>query len=191
MNCWRNTRFRKKIIPLIEKQLTKLFNHYNTNSKADEDQLQKQLTILQNQLTQVKIRFGLNQIDKETYDMTLDHLNEQIREINKEMNSGDVTISNLEQLISQSLKKLSKLSAVWDSIDFENKRILHKTLFPEGIFYNAQKHDYLTRKVNGFVELVSSVSNSCKENKKRNSQYSIENSCPVRESRLELPTFGL
>lgn len=181
----------QKLFPLIEKQLTKLFNHYNADSRNEEDQLQKQLTTLQNQLKQLKIRFGLNQIDKETYDVTLEHLNGQILEINKETNSGNEKISNLEKLISQSLKKLSKLNTVWTSSDLEGKRILHKTLFPEGIFYNSDNHEYLTRKVNSFVELVSSVSNSCEGNKKRNSQNIIENSCPVRESRLELPTFGL
>lgn len=179
------------ISPLIELQLIKLFNHYNSDNASSENDLQKQLAIHQNQLKQVKIRFGLNQIDKETYDITVEHLDKQMREINKECNSGNQTISNLEKLISESLKKLVKLNTVWGSSDLDGKRILHKTLFPEGIFYNVQKHEYLTRKVNSFVELVSSISASCKENKKRNSQNFIENSCPVRGSRLELPTFGL
>lgn len=179
------------ISPLIELQLTELFNHFNADNTSCENDLQKQLTILQNQLKQVKIRFGLDQIDKEIYEMAVEHLDKQMREINKELNSGNQTISNLEKLISESLKKLGNISKIWGSSDLEDKRILHKTLFPDGIFYNVQSHEYLTRKVNSFVELVSSISASCKENKKRNSQNIIENSCPVRESRLELPTFGL
>jgi hypothetical protein len=61
-------------------------------------------------------------------------------------------------------------------------------LFPEGVFYDVEKHQYLTRKVNGFIELVSSISTACSDNKKRNLQKNIENSCPVPESRLELPS---
>jgi site-specific DNA recombinase len=56
----------------------------------------KQLAAIQIQLKQLKIRLGLNEIDKETYEMTMEHLGcEQVQKINKEMNSGNVTISNL------------------------------------------------------------------------------------------------
>ena len=65
---------------------------------------------------------------------------------------------------------------------------MHKILFPDGIFYNAQKHQYLTRKINRFVELVASISSSYEENKNGNSQHLSENSRPVPESRLELPS---
>ena len=47
----------------------------------------------------------------------------------------------------------------------EKQRILDKTLFAERIFYNVENHQHPTRNVNSFVELVSSVSNSCGENK--------------------------
>lgn len=94
-----------------------------------------------------------------------------MREINKELNSGNHTISNLEKLISELLKKLRNISKIWRSSDLESKRILHKTLFPEGIVYNVQNHEYLTRKVNSFVELVISISASCKKNKKELSKY--------------------
>jgi site-specific DNA recombinase len=181
----------KNLFPLVEMQLTKLFTHYDANNSLNEGQLEKQLATLQAQLKQLKIRFGLKEIDKEIYEMTMEHLGAQIREINKELNNGNPTISNREKLISQSLKKLENISKIWGSSDFEGKRILHKTLFPEGIFYNVEKHQYLTRKVNSFIELVSSISTACNGNKKRNFQNVIENSCPVPESRLELPTFGL
>lgn len=109
------------ISPLIELQLIKLFNHFNADNTSCENDLQKQLAIIQNQLKHVKIRFGLNQIDKETYEMTVEHLDKQMREINKELNSGNQTISNLEKLISESLKKLGNISKIWGSSDLESK----------------------------------------------------------------------
>lgn len=180
-----------EIFTLIEFQLTKLFKNYNDDNSTNEKQLEKQLSTIQHQVKQLKIRFGLGQIDKETYGLTHQHLNEQLLEINKELNSGKVTISNLDIMLSKSLKMLENISKIWDSRDLEGKRQLHKILFPEGIFYNAQKHDYLTRKVNKFIELTTSISISCEENKNGNFQNFIENSRPVSGSRLELPTFGL
>ena len=181
----------KVIIPVIELQLTRLFKSYNEDNLTDEKQLEKQVTAIQNQLKQLKIRFGLGNIDKETYDLTNLHLQEQMFEINKELNNGKVTISNLNNLLSKALKKLENLNRIWPSSDLEGKRTLHKILFPEGIFYDAQNHQYLTRKTNQFVELVCSISTTYEKNKNRNFQNFIEDSGSVSGSRLELPTFGL
>ena len=146
---------------------------------------------MEGQLKQLKIRFGLNQIDKETYHLTEEHLHSQMQKINQELNYVNGKISNLEILISQSLKKLQNISKIWASSDLEGKRILHKTLFPEGIFYNVQKHQYLTRGINKFLELVNSISNSCEDKKNGNSQKFLENSHPVAGSGVEPETFGL
>jgi hypothetical protein len=115
----------------------------------------------------------------------------QIQEVDKEMGSGNVKTSNLKKLISQSLEKLESISKICGSSDFEGKRILHKTLFPDGIFFNAGKHQYLTRKVDSFVELVSSISAAYCDNKKGNLQNIIENSHPVARSGVEPETSGL
>ncbi|MBS1512434.1 MAG: recombinase family protein [Bacteroidetes bacterium] len=179
------------IRPLIELQLTKLFYHYNSSTMESDRQIENQYSTVQEQLKQLKIRYGIGQIDKETYEVTLEHLNEKLLEISKELNNGKVKISNLEELLSKSLKKLENLSKIWGSSDLEQKRSMHKTLFPEGIFFNAQKHEYLTRKTNQFIELVASISSCYEANKKGSFQNFIENSRPVPESRLELPTFGL
>lgn len=167
------------IIPLMEIQLTKLFKNYNEVNLIDEKQLEKQEIAIQNQLKQLKIRFGLGNIDKETFELTNQHLLEQRLEINKELNNGKVTISNLENLLSKALTKLANLNVVWTSTDLEGKRAMHKIMFPEGIFYDAQNHQYLTRKTNQFVALVSSLIPCYEQNKNRKFQNFIEKSGPV------------
>jgi site-specific DNA recombinase len=180
-----------KLTPLIELQLTKIFDHYNAGSSDTQNQFEKQLATLQNQIKQLKIRFGMNAVDKETHDLTLEHLTLQVIEVNKELNTGKGKISNLENLISQSLKKLGNLSEIWCSSDLDGKRILHKSIFPGGIFYNVKKHQHLTRKVNSYIELVSSMSKACEGKKKGNLQSLSENSRDVARSGVEPETFGL
>jgi hypothetical protein len=46
----------------------------------------------------LRIHLGLCKIDQETYDITYEHLSEQIQKIGKEMNNAMVKISNLEEL---------------------------------------------------------------------------------------------
>jgi len=139
----------------------------------------------------LKIRLGLGKIDKETYDLTFEHLNEQIVKVNKELNNGKIKISNLESVLKTALNKLEKLSKIWGSGELEDKRALQKNLFPEGIFYDAKNNQYLTRNINQFVELVSCLSSSCEDIKKEDSSNLLEKSSLVPGSRLELPTSGL
>ncbi len=181
----------KQLQPLIELQLTKLFNHYNSSSFDENKKLEQQHAGIQQQLKQLKIKFGLGSIDKETFELTQEHLSQQLLHIGKELNTGKIKISNLDKLLSNSLKKLENISKIWYSSDLDGKRLLQKTMFPDGIYYDAKNHQYLTRKMNNFIELTASISATCEENKKRNFQENLENSSKVSGSRLELPTFGL
>ena len=180
----------KKFVPLIEMQLIKLFKHYNENNSVNEN-LEKHYTLLQKEMKDLKIRLGLGKIDKETYDLTFEHLNEQIVKMSKELNNGKVKISNLESVLKNALNKLEKLTEIWGSGELEEKRALQKTLFPEGIFYDVKNNQYLTRNKNQFIELVNCLSTSCEDIKKEDLCIFSEKSSLVSGSRLELPTFGL
>lgn len=85
-------------------------------------------------------------------------------------------LANLDLLISVSLQKLENLSVIWASNDLERKRIMHKTLFPEGIFYDAEKHECLTTQTNGFIALTNCLAEEYKQNKNRNHQFLLEDS---------------
>ena len=181
----------QRFTPLIEKQLTKLFKHHNENKNSTNEQLEKQYDSIQKQVKELRIRSGLGKIDQETFSITFEHLNGQILQISKELNDGNIKISNLESLLKNALKKLENISKIWASGELDAKRALQKTLFPEGIYYDVKNNEYLTRKKNKFIELVNCISTSCEKIKKEDCQYKIEKSSLVSGSRLELPTFGL
>lgn len=142
-------------------------------------------------MKELKIRYGLGKIDKETYELAFEHLNEQILNAGKELNNGKLKISNLDSLLKKSVQKLSNLSKIWGSGNLEDKRALQKTLFPEGIYYDVKNNQYLTENTNTFVELVACISNEYETKKKEDPSTFDEKSSSVPESRLELPTFGL
>ena len=177
--------------PLIELQLKKLFTHFNNPALDKDTVLADRLSALQKDLKNLKIRRGLGQIDQETFDLTNEHLYEAIAQINKEMDSEIPKISNLEKLIVESLKKLTKLNVVWSSSNLEEKRIFQKTLFPNGIFFDAEKHEYLTFNSNKFMAVVNSLSTEYAENKNATFPNFQEKSRSVSGSGLEPPTFGL
>ena len=95
----------QNLYPLIELQLKKLFDHFNSDSISNDKKLLSQSILLQNQIKQLKIRFGLNQVDKEIFELTMEHLTSKMLEIDKEMHNGHEKTSNLEKIDFSVVKK--------------------------------------------------------------------------------------
>lgn len=66
-----------------------------------------------------------------------------------------------------------------------------KTLFPDGVFYDVENNQYLTKNTNKFIELIDCILGSYDLKTKEEFPVKAENSSFVARSRLELPTFGL
>ncbi len=159
-------RIPKKIFPLVKDQLTKLFEQHDNGLAQNDQHLDTQKKAIDAKLKNLKIRHGLGEIDKETFDLTFEHLKAQLDIIVREQNQLAPKISNMEKLIEYSFDKLNNLSEIWVSSDLEGKRRLQKTLFPDGIYYNVEKHSYLTKKMNSFIALTSQLAQDFADNKK-------------------------
>ena len=90
-------------------------------------------------------------------------------------------LKNDEKLV----KSLQNISEIWGSVGYIDKQNLQITLFPEGILYDNEKHDYLTPEINSFVFLTNSISTDCNENKNGIFQNNIEKSHSVVPTGIE------
>lgn len=100
----------------------------------------------------VKIRYGLGDIDRETYDLTFTHLSEQISQVTKEISVTQTPkTSNLDRLITGAINKLHNIHEIWRLSRLEGRKRIQKVLFPEGIFYDATNHQYLTKNTSSFI----------------------------------------
>ena len=178
-----------EIVPLVKMQLTKIFNHFNEGNSTNEQVVKNQLASLEQKLKELKIRHGLGEIDRETYDLAFNHLSDQMRNVTKEMNTLTPKISNLDKLLSVAMKKLPKLAQVWRLSNLETKRRIQKTLFPEGILYDAKNHEYLTKRTNGFLYLISCISNGYAQDKNWTFQFLLEKSSEAPPVGLEPTTL--
>lgn len=181
----------EKLLPLIKLQLEKLFYNLNDHNKGNEDTLKRELNNKEADFKQLKIRFGLGKIDTETYQLTADHLSEEIAKINKELNAQPIQLSNLDKMIESSLKKAQNISRIWVSSDIDEKRNLHRMLFPDAVLYDGKNHRYLTTNMNSYFKTITSFSSDNAGNKKRNYHFFDDNSLSVAGSGVEPETFGL
>lgn len=177
------------VMPLVKTQLIKLY--YQSYEAKDNNTLKDQLAALEKQIKNLKIRHGLQEIDKETYDLTVEHLNGKMQVIRKELDNETVQVSNIEDLLTQSFYKLENLALVWTSSDLEGKRRIQRTVFPDGILYDAKNHKCLTEKLNEFVRVSVDLARVPSENEKANFQDFLENSLSVARKGVEPLTSGL
>jgi len=178
-------------IPVLKFQIEKLYNHHNEHNKVDQVNLLVQKRELEGQLKQVKIRLGLGQIDAEIFAITNESILKKIAAIESKIDYEQPTKSNLEIMIDDSLVMASQLNVVWDRSDLENKKIMSRTLFPEGVLYDPEKHRYLTKNVNSYFGLINTLSTNYKDNKKGINQFDADLSPLVARTRFELVTSGL
>jgi site-specific DNA recombinase len=181
----------KDFIPVLKFQIEKLYDYHNDHNKVDQENLLSQKRELEGKLKNLRIRLGLGEIDAETFSLTNQHIQEKIATIETKIDYEQPTKSNLEIMIEDSLIMATKLNLVWDRSNLENKKILSRTLFPDGVLYDPKNHCYLTKNVNSYFVLINSLSTSYKENKKGINQSNADVSHFVARTRVELVTSGL
>jgi hypothetical protein len=94
-------------------------------------------------------------------------------------------------MIDDSLAMASQLNVVWDRSDLENKKIMSRTLFADGVLYDPEKHRYLTKNINSYFGLINTLSMNYKENKKGINQSNADLSPFVARPGFEPGTSGL
>ncbi len=176
---------------LLINQLTKIYGYYNTTENQKGIDCKKKFDDLNKKLHNLKMKLGMEEIDKEVYDITRVELEKQIAEQQQELNKTLPEISNLEKLIEKSVERLQNISKIWGSVGLEDKRNLQQTLFPDGIYYDVKNHQYLTKEINSFVLLSHTISKDYEVKKKGINQVDPEISPSVARSGFEPETSGL
>ena len=176
---------------LLITQLTKIYGYYNTTEIQKSTDCKNKFDDLTKKLKDLKLKFGLGDIDKEIYEIAKEELDKQILDQQQELNKTLPEISNLEKLIEKSVERLQNISKIWGSVGLEDKRNLQQTLFPNGIHYDVKNHQYLTKEINSFVLLSNTISKDYEVKKKGINQVEPEISPSVARPGFEPGTSGL
>ena len=111
--------------------------------------------------------------------------------IRQEIENSGFNLSNLDLAIENALEDALNLPSLWASGDLNEKRRIQKMLFPQGIMYNHEKHEYRTTRVNSLFTAISAVAGNIDANKKGTNSNDMNLSRLVARGRFELPTSGL
>jgi site-specific DNA recombinase len=172
----------------LKDQLLYTFTNLTASNKELVRGQKQTLSDVDKKLMKVEERFALGEIDRLVYDKIAGKFRDEKRRIEKELGGAKNKLSNQAVFIDKALEISSNLSNFWVSGDYDSKRKLQEILFPEGIWYDKEKGNYRTDRVNVILELIRSFSEKSGHKKSGSSKILFEKSASVPKVGIE-PTL--
>ena len=181
----------EKYIPIYKLQMEMVFNNLNDDRDQVNGNFQKQILEINNKAERLEERFVNEEISVEIYQKFSLRFKDEMNAIKENLKECPINASNFDTGIRKSIRIASQLPSLWTSLDFFQKQRLQRLLFREGIYYNKQKGETRTTKINAVFSLIAGLQSiSGQKNNRLQDENHLKSVC-VSGSRLELPTFGL
>ncbi len=178
----------KPLVPILTKVLHKVFKEYNQERSDTRTLLLKNKSELERKQVELKIRCGLGEIDKDIYNATSAHLNDQLTQIHKALQEAERDLSNEKKYIADVIAMSCKLGTLWQDGDFRTRQKLQNLVYPDGILYDKHLGSYRTENENEVFRIFCSISTGYIVEKEKAASEKSHLSPWVGMRRLERPT---
>ena len=175
-------------IPILSKVLKKVFDTYNENKGTAKSLFKKRETETLKKIEEIKVKYGLGQIDESVYKVTLSHLNTSLAEIRRGLEESSQNLSNERKFIDRVIATACKLGTFWKEANFTTRQTLQNLVFPNGIIYDKVLDDYRTDEENEVFKIFRRFTTSYMVDKERATTEFLRLSPEVGMRRLERPT---
>ena len=148
----------KPLVPILTKVLHKVFREYNQERSDTRTLLLKNKSEIERKQVELKIRCGLGEIDKDIYNATSAHLNDQLTQIHKALQEAERDLSNEKKYIADVIAISCKLGTLWQEGDFRTRQKLQNLVYPDGILYDKRLGSYRTENENEVFRIFRTIS---------------------------------
>lgn len=151
---------------LFIEQLKLILDHEKDNSVDKKRMLTSEINDLREKMDLMEYRFAINEISKEIFERQNQKLKEQYNQKLAIIENLPTKKSNHDKAIKYFTKIAVNPSKFYESLEYNQKRVFQKLLFPEGLSYSVKNREYLTSKTGALFDLTSSFSVDYKSKKK-------------------------
>lgn len=155
----------KEIIPILNYSLSEIYSARNEENKQQAKMIRKELTEVKKRLETLEERFVFGELEKGLYDKFSLKLKQESSEMEAQLSQLEGPLSNHQKFIEMGLKLSATLCKSWELGSFNDKQKIQSTLFPEGIYYDREKHVYRTPRINMLFKLSASFNAHYKQAK--------------------------
>ena len=131
--------------------------------------LKKKKSECEGKMKKCRIKFATDIIDEDTFEITMQELQDDLRGINLQLAECNQDLSNLEKRIDEVFVMCCNLVDLWKNGTLETSQKLQNLLFPEGIFWDKEKCGYRTETENGALAVMRRITGIYKNKKEEKS----------------------
>lgn len=153
-----NFSVKKEYTPLLIKIITNELEVYNDERDRECREIKKHKSEVEAKIKKVISRYGIGEINQETYDVTMECLNGELNECNKSLEKYSEKLSNLEKIARYAVVMSCKLGDLWKNGDYELQQDIQNLIFPEGVLWDKHNDNYLTKKTNCIFDRINYIS---------------------------------
>ena len=164
---------------LFVEQLKLILEHEKDNSVDKKRILTSEINDLREKMDLMEYRFAINEISKDIFERQNQKLKEQYNQKLAEIENLPTKKSNHDKAVKYFTKIAVNPSKFYESLEYNQKRVFQKLLFPEGLRYSVKNREYLTSKTGSLFDLTSSFSVYYKSKKKGTYQEKLDKSHTV------------
>lgn len=116
-----------------------------------------------------RIKFATDKIDEDTFEITMQSLQENLQGIDLQLTECNQDLSNLEVRIDEVFAMCCNLVSLWKNGTLETSQKLQNLLFPDRIFWDREIDGYRTEKENSALAVMRRITSLCKNEKEEKS----------------------
>jgi site-specific DNA recombinase len=131
------------------------YNRMNEEKSSDREGLKRQVSEIKNKQERLEERFINEEINQELFNRYSEKYKMERLDLEREMLQSGNEVSNLEKCVKMVVGFAARLATVWRLLPYKEKMLFQNTLFPEGIFYNKEKDQCRTTKVNSVILYIA------------------------------------
>lgn len=146
------------MLSLFERIIKDMLIKEDEGRKSELTSLKKRLTETEKTIKECRIRFGTGEIDKETFDITMQTMEERKGSLLVSIENCQRDLSNSDKDIDEIVATCSDISSLWRNSDCETKQKIQVLVFPEGILWDSQNSIYRTPNRNTFFDIIDRFS---------------------------------
>ena len=166
----------------------KVFSEHNDMRDEERRALLKRRTECQQKIQKLKLRFGLDEISVDIYKTSIAHLDAELAEIERGLETASKNLSNMEKFVDRAILMCCQLGDLWNDGDFKSRQELQKLVFPSGILLDKENGNYRTENENEVFKVMRLYSGIYSDEKEKATTDFHQLSLSVGKRRLERPT---
>ena len=172
------------MIPIFERIIKDIMNDEDDGRRQELTSLRKRLTDTEKSIKDCRFRFGTGEIDRETFDITIQALEERKGNLMLTIDECQRDLSNSGKDIDDIVATCSDISTLWSASDCETKQKIQALVFPDGILWDSRNSVYRTPSRNTFFDIIDRFTTGYRNEKEEKPFYfsSVVSGCGGRDS---------